>query len=65
MGRFEKSFLMDPYHLTLLQRARRKKNMMNVLCIKAGLHIYIKVACHKTKNLLTLQASEGYLETLT
>lgn len=64
MGRFEELFLMNLYHLTLLQRTRRKKNMIDMLCIKMGLHIYIKVARHKTKNLLTLQVSEGYLETL-
>lgn len=62
VGRVEKSFLLNPYHLAVLQRIRRKKpNMMNVLCTKMGLPISIKVACHKTKNLLTLQVSKGYL----
>lgn len=64
MGRFEESFLLKPYHLAFLQRIRRKKNMMNVLCIKTGLHISIKVGHHKTKNLLTLQVGKGCLEEL-
>lgn len=38
--------------------------MMNVLWFKAGPHIYIKAIYHKSKNLLTLQMSEGYLEKL-
>lgn len=35
--------------------------MTNVLCIKMGLLVNIKVAHHKTNNFLTLQVSKGYL----